>query len=115
MSEYELARNALRVIPFILIIFLSIILSKKPWFLRYAVVFILGWIAIIIFTQLFWDFSIKYAPTDEIRIDLSRRDSGPRVGALFLGWIYVAFLMVIFELIMFITRLVKKRFYKKRL
>ena len=98
MSDYELVRNLLRIAPILIILILWILLSRRPFHARFLVVFFVGWIAIIGFTQAFWDYSFYHAPTQEIMEDVGMRDGAPRVGSIIIGWIEPLILIAVFEL-----------------
>jgi membrane-associated HD superfamily phosphohydrolase len=102
MDEYETTKSIISLLPVAVIAVLSVSLIKVKWPLRLLIVFFVGWVAIFYSTQLFWDYSFEYAPTDEIKKYVASRDGGARVGSLIFGWVYVLIIMLAMEAIMFI-------------
>ena len=107
MDEYELVKNLIRVCPLVLIIISDLLLVKYRWYIRLPIVFFIGWAGIIGFTQLFWDYSFHYAPTKEIMAYVGSKDSGPRVGSIFIGWIYSLVILLIVEMARFVITWIK--------
>jgi hypothetical protein len=46
---------------------------------------------------LFWSFSINYAPSQEVAIDLAQRDGAPRLFGTLFGWAFGLAILFIFE------------------
>jgi hypothetical protein len=117
MEEYETIKYLIRMMPIAAIIISSLLLLKIKWPLRITIVFFIGWVAIFYSTQLFWDYSFNYAPTNEIQREVGLKDGGPRVGSLYFGWVYALIILLVTESILFIMRkivkIVRPRKHKK--
>jgi hypothetical protein len=112
MDEYEAIKSIISLSPVAIIAVLRVLLIKLEWPLRLPVVFVVGWIAIFYSTQIFWDYSFDYAPTEEIKRYVASKDGGPRIGSLYFGWIYVVFIMLVMEAAIFMARKAIKWIYE---
>jgi 4-hydroxybenzoate polyprenyltransferase len=112
MDEYETIKSIISLSPVVIIVVLSVSLINQKWPLRLLIVFVVGWMAIFYSTQMFWDYSFDYAPTEEIKRYVASKDGGPRVGSLYFGWVYVVFIMLLMEGVIFIARKAIKWIYK---
>ena len=77
----------------------------RRW-LIYILALGVSWALIVLATELAMTLDIRYAPTKEAAIYYAMHDSGPRVGALFGGWIPAT---VYVGLLAGINWLIKKR------
>jgi hypothetical protein len=97
MSPFDVVRFTFRAIPLLAVPGLLVALRRASRFSRYATVVLIGWVVLVVCTNLFWSLSIEYAPNEAIREDLSSRDGGPRAFVLVFGWGYVAAYAALFE------------------
>ncbi|TLM72660.1 hypothetical protein ACONUD_07500 [Microbulbifer harenosus] len=102
MYQYEFIQNMIRLIPVIMLLPSFLALLRFKWYLRLGAMFFLGWIVVAGSTLLFWEYSIMYAPNEEIKMDLAQRDGAPKVFGTLFGWVYGLIILFIFEL----TRLI---------
>jgi|GEM_PF-1931160 len=99
MSDYELITNAIRLAPLLIIILVGLSLIKKKAVIRVPAIFLVGWIVMIVFTFVYWHYAIEYAPSEELKYELTLKDGGAKTGSLFFGWIYSLAFILIFEVI----------------
>ena len=112
MNEYELIKSLIRLIPLISIFGMSCFMLRFKWFYRLPIVFLAGWLIIIFTTQMFWDYSFDYAPTEEIMAEVGSKDGGARVGSIIIGWVYAIVIMLSFELVKLAYSRLKSSLYK---
>jgi hypothetical protein len=101
MSLYEIIQNIIRLSPIILLLPAFMFFLRFKWYQRLGFMFVLGWLVIAGSTLLFWGFSISYAPSQEIAIELALRDGAPRLFGTLFGWAFGLAILFIFE----VTRL----------
>lgn len=97
MSLYELIQNSVRLAPIMILLPTFLYLLRFKWYKRFGVIFVLSWVVFATSTLLFWSYSIDYAPTQEIKVDLAQRDGAPRVFGTLFGWAYGLVLLFVFE------------------
>ena len=85
-------------LPFAIVLGLTIACRRQRWWVRYSIVLGVGWVVLVLFTHLYWEFAIDYAPTEELQEDLMRRDGGPRLFAFLFGWLFAGLLMAPIEI-----------------
>lgn len=99
MSNYELITNAIRLAPLLIMILVGLSLIKKKAVFRVPVIFLAGWLVMIAITFVYWHYAIEYAPSEEIRYELTLKDGGAKTGSLFFGWFYSLIFVLIFEVV----------------
>ena len=99
MSDYELITNAIRLAPLLIMILVGLSLFKEKAAIRVPVIFLTGWIVMIAITFVYWHYAIEYAPSEEIRYELTLKDGGAKTGSLFFGWIYSLIFVLLFEVV----------------
>jgi hypothetical protein len=97
MSLYELIQNMIRLAPIMILLPTFLYLLKFKWYQRFGVMFALGWVVFAASTLLFWTYSINYAPTQDLMVDLAQRDGAPRVFGTLFGWVFGLVLLFVFE------------------
>jgi hypothetical protein len=116
MDIYKLTQFFLQWASFLITLIGFILLYKKGFKIRAPIMFIIGWFALVVFANLYWSFSIAYAPTEELRQYYAAKDGGPRVGSIFFGWVYILVFLLFFEvaskITIFASRLVKGKHNK---
>ncbi|MBQ4812482.1 hypothetical protein J8M20_14085 [Pseudoalteromonas luteoviolacea] len=65
---------------------------------------LLGWGVIAGSTLLFWWYSIEFAPTEEIRLNLAKKDGAPKVVGTLFGWVFA---LIIYGFMEFIRGVLK--------
>jgi len=98
MYQYEFIQNMIRLIPVIILLPSFLVILRFKWYLRLGMMFFLGWMVVAGATLLFWEYSITYAPSEEIKMDLAQRDGAPKVFGTLFGWAYGLIILFIFEL-----------------
>jgi len=98
MSKYELAQTFIRAMPLLILLPAYIFLLRTKWYWRFCAMFVLAWVVIAISTLLFWQYSIEYAPTEEIRTGLAMKDGGPLLFGTMFGWAFGLVYLVVFEI-----------------
>ena len=103
MSNYELITNAIMLAPLLAMILVGLALSKERASIRISSNVVAGWIAIIAFTLVYWHYAIEYAPTIELKHELTLKDGGAKTGSIFFGWIYSLAFVLLFEAFRWLT------------
>jgi len=110
MSEYDIICNLLRIAPLVIIQALLLLLRRRAFYIRYPLVLLIGWLVIGASTVMYWDYAHEHAPTEELRMEIGRKDGAPRIFGVVFGWVFALFFMVISEGIRFgVQRLLLKR------
>lgn len=77
------------------VMMLTVRTLRRRWRLPLEV--LAAWALLIVFALSYWDFSVAYAPTEDMRADLASRDDGPRSGAVLFGWVWAAPYVLLLE------------------
>ena len=97
MSAYELIISTIRLAPLLIMVLVALSLSKKRTAIRVPVIFIAGWIAIVTFTFGYWHYAIEFAPSVEMRHELTLKDGGAKTGSLMFGWVFSLIFVLVYE------------------
>lgn len=99
METYVVIQNVIRISPFLILLALFVYLLRYKWYWRFGAMITIGWVMMVVSVHLYWSYAIHYAPTTEIAIELSQKDSGPRAMVLLFGWFIGAMIGVFLEIL----------------
>lgn len=99
METYVVIQNVIRVSPFLILLALFVYLLRYKWYWRFGAMIAIGWVMMVVSVNLYWSYAIQYAPTTEMAIELSQKDSGPRAMVLLFGWFIGAMIGVFLEIL----------------
>ncbi|WP_158643618.1 hypothetical protein [Ketobacter alkanivorans] len=107
MNQYEFVQEAILCIPLAVLAVVFVKTLHISWYFRAIIMIMVGWGMIAGAVNLYWEYSINFAPTDEMAMEHALKDGAPRVFGTFFGWMYGIVLYCVFELIRLIWVLTK--------
>lgn len=113
MFGYEFTQNLIMLSPWVIFItaYLLLLRGDKPlkWYRRAPIMILFGWFVTLCYVIIFHGYSIHYAPTEEIKLALSRQDRGAAGFAALFGWAISLILLIIMEIARFIIMAIFKK------
>ena len=104
MDTYELTRTFIALFPILLLVGGFWFFRNSKRLIRTLILCLVGWVAFLGSVVYFWRYSIDFAPTQEIAIELTYKDGGSKAFALLFGWFYSLLILMALELIRKIWR-----------
>ena len=99
MSQYEFVQEAILYIPLAVLAVVFVKTLQIAWYFRAIIVIMVGWGVIAGAVNLYGEYSINFAPTEEVAMEHALNDGAPRVFGTFFGWMYGIVLYCVFEFI----------------
>ena len=97
MNMYDVIQTSIRLMPVLILLMAYVYLLRFAWHKRIVVMFLLGWLVVGSTTMLYWHYSITYAPSPEVQLELAQQDGGAQMFGVLFGWAFGLALLCIFE------------------
>lgn len=96
-ESYYLIAKIIFIFPFVLLFMFYLFIRKKQFIIKFTLFVLIGWLTLLVSTiGLNW-FSISYAPTEKLMIEVANGDGSSQVFALIFGGVISIFLLLIFD------------------
>jgi hypothetical protein len=98
VDRFALIQTSLQYGWFVAVLVIVVALRRQPWRRRLPLAVLASWAVLVLFVLSYWNFSVDYAPTEEMQADFAGRDGGPSIGAVVFGWLHATIVVGAMEM-----------------